>query len=199
MKTSHRLAFVAALSCGILFLPACSSVTGEQTTSASAEYGVPGGAVRQTTQIRATVTAVNSATRQLSLVTPAGEKRTITAAPEVANFGQIRVGDQLIVTYTEEILLRMARQGEVIEEGSSLAGMRNELGAKPGAALGQASQMKATVTAIDAKKRRVQLRFSDGSSKSFPVRDDIDLSRHRVGEVVVIRHTEGLAVKVEKP
>ncbi len=200
MNQTIRNFFVSTtLGCSTLLLPSCNSVTGEQTTATTAEYGVPGGTVRQTTQFRATVTAVNSAARQVTLVTPAGEKRTVTAGPEVVNFGQIRVGDQLVITFAEELLVRMARPGEVVQEGTAIAGMRNEPGAKPGAAAGEASQVTATVTAIDAKKREVTLRFRDGSSKRFPVRDDIDLSRHRTGETVVIRYTEALAVKIEKP
>lgn len=199
MKTSLKTIVAASVAGSSLLLQSCNTVTGEQTTSVSAEQGVPGGTVRQTTQITATVTAVDAAARKVSLVTPAGEKRTITAGPEVVNFPQIRVGDQLVVTYVEEVVARMAKNGEKLEAGTSVAGARHELGAKPGAAVGQATQVTATVTEIDAKRRKVRLQFADGSSKKIQVRDDIDLSRHQVGEVVVIRYTEALAVKVEKP
>jgi len=199
MKPTVQTIMAAVIAGSTLLLQSCSSVTGEQTTSVSAEQGIPGGAVRQTTQVKATVTAVDPATRKVSLVTPAGEKRTITAGPEVINFPQIRVGDQLVVTYVEEVVARMAKSGEKLEEGTSVAGVRHEPGAKPGAAVGQTSQITATVTEIDAKGRKVRLQFKDGSAKKIKVRDDIDLSRHQVGEVVVIRYSEALAIKVEKP
>jgi hypothetical protein len=43
------------------------------------------------------------------------------------------------------------------------------------------------------------LRFPDGSTEILPVRDDIDLDQRRVGEQVVFRVTEMIAISVEKP
>jgi hypothetical protein len=60
-------------------------------------------------------------------------------------------------------------------------------------------QVTATVTTIDQKKRKATLQFPDGSTKKFDVRKDVDLTRHKVGEKVVIRTTETFAIKMEKP
>jgi hypothetical protein len=60
-------------------------------------------------------------------------------------------------------------------------------------------QVTATVIAIDHKKRKATLRFPDGTSKKFDVRNDVDLGRHKVGDRVVIRTTETFAMKMEKP
>ncbi|MCX6875305.1 MAG: hypothetical protein NTW21_16085 [Verrucomicrobia bacterium] len=60
-------------------------------------------------------------------------------------------------------------------------------------------QLVGTVTAIDLKKHQATLRFSDGSSKSFAVRKDVDLTKRKVGERVVIRSTEVFAILLEKP
>lgn len=199
MKPILRLSAAAALAGSTLLFHSCASVTAEQTTTARAEHGVPGGEVQQTTQVKATVTAINHATREVTFVTPHDEKLVIKAGPEVANFGQIRVGDQLNVTYVEEVVLRMAGSGEKVDEGSVVEGGRARLGARPGAAVGETTQVTATVAAIDSKRRKVTLRFNDGSSKKIQVRDDIDLSKHKVGEKVVIRYTEAFAIKVDKP
>jgi hypothetical protein len=53
------------------------------------------------------------------------------------------------------------------------------------------------VVAIDEAMRTARLKFDDGSSKTFPVRADIDLSRHQVGEEVVFQITEMIAITVE--
>jgi hypothetical protein len=42
------------------------------------------------------------------------------------------------------------------------------------------------------------LRFEDGSTKTVAVRPDVDLGQRKVGETVVIRITEALAINVEK-
>ena len=41
--------------------------------------------------------------------------------------------------------------------------------------------------------------LEDGTVETFTVRDDIDLSKHKVGEKVVFVVTEAVALSVEKP
>jgi hypothetical protein len=60
-------------------------------------------------------------------------------------------------------------------------------------------QITATVSAIDQENRTATLAFEDGRTKTFPVRDDIDLSQRKVGEKVVFTVTEMIAISVEKP
>jgi Cu/Ag efflux protein CusF len=72
-------------------------------------------------------------------------------------------------------------------------------GASPAGLVAETTQSTATVTAIDPAKRTATLRFEDGTTKTFPVRSDVDLSKRKVGEKVVFRATEMLAIKVEKP
>jgi hypothetical protein len=60
-------------------------------------------------------------------------------------------------------------------------------------------QVTAKVTAIDLKHHKATLQLPDGTSKTFAVRPDVDLTQRKVGEEVVIRFTEALAISVEKP
>ena len=60
-------------------------------------------------------------------------------------------------------------------------------------------QVVATVTAIDLKKRKATLQFQDGATKKFDVRKDVDLTRHKTGEKVVIRGKETFSIQIEKP
>jgi hypothetical protein len=56
-----------------------------------------------------------------------------------------------------------------------------------------------SVIAIDHEARTATLRFADGSTQTFPVREDVDLSRRKVGEHVVFQITEMFALDVTKP
>ncbi len=197
MKTHNPLLILLPIAAA--GLTSCTSVKTETNTAVKAEYGVPGGQVVQTSQVTATVTAIDSAKRKLTLVTPAGERTTVKAGPEVVNFPQIRIGDQLKVTLTEEILIRMAKPGEKTkDDAAALVGLA-PVGAKPGALMAETRQVTATVTAIDLSKQKATLQFPDGSSKTFPVREDVDLSKRSVGEKVVVRSTEVFAIRIEKP
>jgi len=187
------------LPVAITALVSCTTLKTESTTSAKIKQGVPGGEVVQTTTIRATVTGLDAAKRKITLVDPEGQKFTVTAGPEVVNFQQIRIGDQLKMTLTEEIVVRMAKPGEKAHEAAAAAVGLAPVGAKPGVITAATYQTTATVTAIDQHNRKATLRFADGTSKKFPVRKDVDLTKRKVGEKVLIRATEVLAIRIEKP
>jgi hypothetical protein len=72
-------------------------------------------------------------------------------------------------------------------------------GAKPGALKVETTLITAKVTAIDAEQRKATLQFEDGSTGVVAVRPDVDLSKRKIGERVVIRITEALAIQVAKP
>jgi hypothetical protein len=60
-------------------------------------------------------------------------------------------------------------------------------------------QITAKVTAIDLKRHKTTLQFPDGTTRTVAVRKDVDLTQRKVGEEVVIRCTEAIAIAVEKP
>jgi hypothetical protein len=59
-------------------------------------------------------------------------------------------------------------------------------------------QVTATVTAIDIGHHTATLQFPDGQTHTIAVRHDIDLTQRKVGEKVVIRTTDAIAIHVEK-
>ena len=69
--------------------------------------------------------------------------------------------------------------------------------AKPGATLAQSYEVVAKVAAIDAGNHTADLTFTNGQTKTIPVRADVELSRYKVGDSVVIRVTESLSVLVK--
>ncbi len=186
----------------LLFLTACSTVSPpppatEEGTVAYQE-GVAGGAIVNTVDVSARVTAIDKAKRKVTLLTSDGKKHTVKVGPEAVNFDQVRVGDLVKATVTEELVVFLDEEGAPSAEGEAGVGALAPKGAKPGGVVAQVTQVIATVTAIDRTNRTATLRFDDGSTKTFPVREDIDLSQHNVGERVVFRHTEMVAISVEK-
>ena len=71
-------------------------------------------------------------------------------------------------------------------------------GDQPGGQAAAITQVTARIIAIDAAKRTATLRFEDGTTEILPVRSDVDLSRRKVGEQLVFRVTEMIAIWVEK-
>jgi hypothetical protein len=212
----HPLKFtsLALLFAALCFLIACTTTpppsSGTANTPAAVSEGVPGGvfAVAEgvpggvyvnTVEVSVKVTAIDTAKRKLTLLLPDGEKTMVKVGPEAVNFDQIRSGDLLKVTLTEELVVYLDEEGTSAPGGTAAMVVLAPKGAKPGGLVAGTVQVTATVTAIDATNRKATVRFEDGSTKTFPVRADIDLSRRKVGEKVVFLVTEMIAISVEKP
>ena len=193
-------AAVALLSASLLALTSCSSTpAGESAGGVAYQEGVPGGIMVQTHKLTATVTAVDPASRKVTLVAPDGTKTTFKAGPHVANFEQIQVGDQVKATVAEQIVAFLRKNGEPANDGEAAAVALAPVGDKPGILMANTVEITAKVKSIDVKHQKATLVFPDGATKTFKVRKDVDLTRRQVGEEVVIRTTEALAISVEKP
>ena len=193
---------LALLFAGILTLTACSPTSppppAKETSSTDFQEGVPGGVIVNTVDVSAKVTAIDTSNRKVTLLGPDGDKFTVKVGPEAVNFDQIRVGDLVNATVTEELVVYLDEEGASAPDGATGVVALAPKGAQPGGLVAETVQVTATVTAIDQTNRTATLQFEDGSSKSFPVRDDIDLSQRKVGEKVVFQVTEMIAISVEK-
>ncbi len=185
----------------VLALTSCSSSApeGQGASLVATQPGVPGGVMINTYQITATVTAINAADRKVTLVGQDGKETVFKAGPDVVNFPQIQVGDQVKATVTEQLVVFMATDAPPQTDGAAMAVALAPVGAKPGGMVAQTVQVKAKVVAINLKDHKATLEFPDGSKKTVAVRPDVDLTQRAVGEEVVIRCTEALAITVEKP
>jgi hypothetical protein len=196
----QTLRTAALLPAAILAFTSCSTEPkGEGAGFAAVQPGVPGGVIVQTYKITATVTAVDAVSRQITLLTRDGAKTTFTAGPDVVNFNQIQVGDLVKATAAEQVAVSMRKRGEPASDGEAAAVALAPVGTKPGVVMANTREFTAKVEAIDLAHRKATLRFPDGTSKTFKVRKDVDMTKGRIGDEVVFRTTEALAISVEKP
>src|ERR1035438_6553446 len=87
---------LSLLPAALLAFSSCSTEPrGKGAGFTAIQPGVPGGVAVQTYKETATVTGIDKATRKVTLVTKDGTKSTVKCGPEVANFAQIEVGDQV--------------------------------------------------------------------------------------------------------
>jgi hypothetical protein len=185
------------------FLPAAmlafTSCSSRDATEEVAAIETPDGAIIvDTVTSTATVTGIDAAKRKVTLVSPGGQKTTYKCGPEVVNFPQIQVGDQVKATVTEEAAIFIgsgAPPSDVSGTGVAIA----PVGYKPAGELVDTMQVTAKVTSIDTKKHKVTLQFDDGSSKTVKVGKKVNLAAVPVGTDVTIQASEGLAISVQKP
>jgi hypothetical protein len=201
-RTTLVCLLLAPALAAMLTLTSCSSdkpAQGQGATVVATQPGVPGGVMINTYQVTATVKAINTEERKVTLVDADGKDAVVKCGPEVVNFPQIQVGDQVKVTETEQLVVAMGTDASSQDNGAATAVALAPVGAKPGAMMAQTVQITATVAAIDLEHHRATLEFPDGSKKTFPVRPDVDLTQRAVGQQVVIRATESVAISVQKP
>ena len=191
----------ALAAAAILSFTSCSSdpAIGESTSSTTYQKGVPGRVVVETYKLNATVTGMDTAERKLTLTSSDGKQTTVKCGPEIVNYDQIHVGDQVKVRATSELAVAMADAST--PSGISGAGLVTlaPKGGQPGGLMAETQQYTATVTEIGLKRHEATLRLPDGTTRKFAVRKDVDLSQRKVGEQVVVRVTTAMAVSVEKP
>jgi len=195
-----NLTLLSLLPAALLAFSSCSTEPkGAGAGFTAIQPGVPGGVTVQTYKETATVTGIDKASRKVTLVTKDGAKTTVKAGPEVANFDQLEVGDQVKATVTEQLVVFARNAGEAPGDGAAAAVALAPLGAKPGVLMANTVEVTAKVKSIDVKHQKATLLFPDGTSKTFKVRPDVDLTKQTVGQDVVFRTTEALAISVEKP
>jgi hypothetical protein len=189
------LAFAAALAAGVSFIALAQ--TPAATGGAMKATGPGKGAVANTVEITATVQAVDKAKRAVTLKGPEGNVRTITVGPEVKNFDQIKVGDQVVVQYLEALSVELKKGGTapVARTESAVAGTA-KAGEKPGAGGARRITVTADVVAVDAAKQTVTLKGPE-RTVDVKVHDPDQFKLVKVGDQVEATYTEALAISVE--
>jgi hypothetical protein len=189
----------------LLALTSCSTTAptakslGETTRTTIYKEGVPGGIIVETTRLQATVVAVDTTNRAVTLAVADGRQTVIGCGPEVANFNQIRVGDRVSAAITSELALALAGTDIPSLEASTTAAALAPRGDKPGGAMAKMQEYTATIAAINRNRREVTLRLPDDTKRTFTVRPDIDLSQRKVGQQVAVRVAVAVAISVEDP
>ena len=160
----------------------------------------PGAIVVETVKAKAKVTAVDAAKRLVTFEAD-GKSRSVVCGPEVKNFDQIKVGDQLVVTFVDALAVYLQKDGGEAGVKDVTTVSLAPKGAKPGALVTETVTLKAKVEKVDAKKGVLVLTAPDGSLKVLKVAKDArkGLKNLKKGDDIVAKHTEALAVVIEAP
>lgn len=188
------------LSGALLSLSSCTDKPDpkmEHAQAASFEAGVPGSTSVDTTTALVTIAWVHKDPRELVLDFPDGKRETVKCGPEIVNFDQFRAGDQIKVTLIKEIAVAMGTESDP-PDGNKAAIALAPKGGAPGGLMATVTQVTATVSAINLSNHTATLVFSDGTTHEVSVRPDVDLTQRKVGEKVVIRKTDIMAISIEK-
>jgi hypothetical protein len=187
----------------LLAAPAALAQTSPPSSTESPSAAIPdraGVVYADKTRLTATVEAVDREKRTFTLKGPQGKTVTLKAPPEMRNFDQLEAGDTVRADYVEAIALVLRRPGAAPEATAArrLVSVAPK-GEKPGAAMVETVELQATIEAIDLAARTVTLRGPGGGSRTITVDPSVEkFDEVKVGDEVVVRHTEALAIAVDR-
>ena len=186
----HKLLATLGLAAALV-LPAAVSAQ----TAAVVGGTAPGKAgVAEVVKLTATVTALDKATRDVTLKGPQGNELTLTAGPDVKNFDQIKVGDQVNVEFIQALTLELQKGGGLVVARTEQKGaVAAKPGEKPAAAAGRQVTIVADVIATDPAKQTITLK---GPKQTVDMRitDPEQFKRIAKGDQVEATYTQAVAM-----
>ena len=188
----HKLVISIGFAIAVAIAWPAAAQTAVMAGSAPGKVGVA-----QTVKLTATITAIDKATRDVTLKGPQGNEVTVTAGPDVKNFDKMRVGDQVDVQYVEAVTLELKKGGGQPVARTEQAGAK---GAKPGeqpaGVVGRQVTIVADVIAVDPAKQIVTLRGPQ-RTVNLTVSDPEQFKLIAKGDQVEATYTQALAMSVE--
>lgn len=185
----NRLLNVRALAFAILLgLVGCAS---EPPAPVSREEKI---------ELTASVEAINRETRMLALRGQEGRLATVYAGPEVRNFDQIDIGDEVVVTFYAAIGAEVSKPEQatkgVQQEGAVL---RAAEGARPAGAVAQMMTTTVVIDSVDKSMNTVSFKRQDGLMRVLAIEDpkaQAFIHELKRGDMVTVTYMEAVAVSV---
>ena len=169
------------------------------TTSSSQDQPIAGAMALDAMQGTATVQSIDAPDRTVVLVFPDGSTDVYQCGPEVRNFAQIKVGDQVTATVAESVAIVLVKGGMPPAAGTASVMVRAPQGDKPSGRIVNTVAATATIVSVNAGTRHVTLAMPDGKNKTIKVGSDVDLTDVKAGDVVGVKITQAFAIAVTSP
>jgi hypothetical protein len=194
-----RISLVA--SSAAFLVAACSS--SQQSGPKPVEVyptGTPGEAAATSShKMVATVLAVDTTSRKLTLKGEDGHVETVDVPPEVRRLNDISAGDRIVVEVQEGLLFEYQPAGTAyVPPTGVVAGARAGASQPPGIAAAGAVQSTVTVIAIDQKTRIVQFQDLDGNKTEVKAGPKISIDKLSVGDRLLATYATSVAISVQK-
>ncbi len=153
---------------------------------------------KESLEVSAKVVAIDSENRLLSLSGPSGTS-TILCGPEIVNFPQIQVGDDVKVTYTAALAAAITKSKATPVTTVDTQSGTAPVGSKPAAMVGATVSTTVQIESVDTSFDTVSFKRPDGFSRTIAVESPEGKKFIRTlkkGDKVDVAYTEALAISV---
>lgn len=152
-------------------------------------------------EMQGTVTAIDSVSREITLMGTDGGLVTLTAGEEVERFNEIAINDVLKFEYYTYLKaeFRAPTEEEVAEPLQMMAeaGKAPE-GMDPGAVVGAVVKAVVTIEALNRVSMVATVQGPGGNYVSIPMQDEQLITELRIGQVLILTYAEAMAIVLEK-
>jgi Cu/Ag efflux protein CusF len=184
-------------SIGLAITVAVAGPVSAQTSAVMAGSAPGKAGVAQTVKLTATITAIDPATRDVTSKGPQGNEMTVTVGPDVKNFANMKVGDQVDAQYVEAVTLELKKGGgQKVERTEQTAVKGANPGEQPAGVAGRQVTIVADVIGVDPAKQTVTLR-GPNHTVVLPISDPEQFKRIAKGDQVEATYTQAFAIAVE--
>jgi hypothetical protein len=190
----------------LVFFGSLALSAGLQVSAQTPKPAVTGGAVvvsepgkavvADSVQVTATGTAIDKATRTVTLRGPQGNSVDVICGDEVKNFDQIRVGDRVSVVYMQALSLELRKARSNEAPSGAVAAMGAKPGDRPAGAVGREVRALADVVRVDQKNSVIALKGPRGNVIDLKVRNQDHFKVVKKGDQVEVVYAEAVAMAV---
>jgi len=161
---------------------------------------MPGGIAVDVSQVTVKVIGVNHTARTVTLEMPSGKTMTYKVGKEVRNFAQVKKGDLIKATLVESLAVFIEKRGGRPAATETQTVRLAPQAAKPGIIVADTYRITGKIQFVDLRSRMVTITGPNYMSKTVKVGPNVkNLKSLKVGDDVVVRYTEALAIDVVKP
>jgi len=143
-----------------------------------------------------TITAIDQATRSITLRAENGDEDTYTAGPDVTRFNQLKKGDKIRATYKESLVFQVRKPGTASTPSSDAIG-GGRIKEVPGGVVGTQQTRTVTVKAVDMNVPSITVTSQDGRTITRKIGDKKNLEGVHAGDRIDITYTQALMLNAE--
>ncbi len=154
-------------------------------------------------RVTAKVSAVDPATRLVTLTLEDGSVLPVTAGPNVINFDRIAVGDTVVATYAAGLSFELSKAGAKTPGVKVTEGVAAAIpGAMPAGGVMRQTAVTTLITAVDPAANTVSVVAQDGGSihtlhVQDPGRQKL-LPQVHPGQLLTVTYTQAIGLAVEQ-
>jgi Cu/Ag efflux protein CusF len=148
-------------------------------------------------KINATIQAIDSSTRAITLRDDMGNQDTFTVSDAVTRFNELKVGQKVNITYYESIVFQVLKPGEKGSGTSFEAAFNRAKSALPAGTVTTQDKATVTVKAVDPAVPSVTVVTADGRSVTRKIENKKYIEGLKAGDKVDITYTRAIVTEVQ--